>query len=393
MTDSCLAIPPRSRYPPIVMKPARLGLGLAALLAAWPGWAEKKRIPADPAVSRGFNTRQLVDWALDGPRDAWVELALDQMVRSGAATHRLNVLWADVQPGGPGEWRWERYDRVIEAAARRGLSAILNPTGSPAWARGPERRGARLNEWAAPDPERTADWEAFVAALAARYRGKAHAFEIWNEQNSHRFWGQSRADGTSPDAPSPAQWARLFCSAASRIRAEAPGALVGTGGLAPHVRTRLPNRMRASEFLRRAFDVGLAACKPDFAAFHLYLFQENCGDRLRVDAAPQAAELAAIRSVLKAAGLPHLPVWNTEWGVPSRTFLAGRSACPFSEKKQAALVARQERYAAALKLPFSIYFNVRDEDRATTNPNSAIGLLRADFTAKPALAAWMSAAQ
>ena len=47
----------------------------------------------------------------------------------------------------------------------------------------------RDREWAGPPPQNTDDYVDFLAATAARYKGRIAAYQIWNEPNLAREWG------------------------------------------------------------------------------------------------------------------------------------------------------------------------------------------------------------
>lgn len=338
----------------------------------------------------GFNTRQLVDWALSS-QDARVDQALDEMVAAGAQVHRLSVLWGDVQPEGPDRWDWSRYDRVMDAAAKRGLRVVLNPTGSPNWARKPERRvtdpGRTFRAFAYPDDHQA--WRAFIRALAQRYPG-ALGYEIWNEENSHPFW-----DPPSSAPPSPAGWTRLFCEAAKEIRAVEPGARVGVGGLSGYSSTRLPSKMRATSFVAGAFAAGLAACKPSFVAYHPYLLKDYCRPR---DPSPERTqtimELRALHAWLRSHGHGDLNIWNTEWGFPSHAFKVGKGSCAYDPAWHASRVIDEYRYLNTLPyVRLAVYFNLVDDnvDDMEGNPFSSIGWLDRGWARKPVFGAWKDA--
>ena len=327
-------------------------------------------------LARGFNTRQevdMTDWEIDG--------ALDEMVSMRAGVHRLMVYWADVQPNGPREWRWSRYDRVVAAAAVRGMSLVLSPTGSPNWARVPERRTDPTDiyhPFAYPDDLRA--WNAFVGELAVRYAAHSPAFEIWNEPNLRTFWEARPLWAVR--GPSPSGWNELYCRAREKIKAVMPTALVGTGGLAAQ---RLQGaNWRAAKFLKRAFEAGLSQCGLDFVGYHAYVIDPYCnGNDPPMDGSlPAFRELAAVRGVMNENGHGLRPVWNTEWGFPSAT-------CGYTEDRQADLIARQHGYLATLPyLSHSIYFNERDDPSNTRW--GYIGVVRLDWSRKPAFSAFAS---
>ena len=61
--------------------------------------------------------------------------------------------------------------------------------------------------------------------MASRYKGRIQAYQIWNEPNLAREWGEKR--------PDPAGYARMLKMAYSAIKGIDPNALVITAGMAP----------------------------------------------------------------------------------------------------------------------------------------------------------------
>lgn len=349
-----------------------------------------------PSPSRGFNTAQQVLWS-----EADVDRALDEMVASRSSVHRLTVLWAHIQPNGPTEWRWEAYDKVISRAAARGLRLILNPTGSPNWARNPNRRTDPYGTFGMfAYPDNVTAWNAFVRELASRYNPEG--FEIWNEQNSRAFWDPT----PTRMRPNPARWTTLFCGAARVIRAIRPLETVGMGGLAPHRTTRRDQfgvrTMRASDFVRSAYIAGAGRCSGGmtFVGYHPYVINTYCIGRERpLGRAPGVLELRAVRGVMVARGHGARKIWNTEWGFPSKTFRESATTdCRYSEARQAEMVRREHTYLRQLSyMRFSVYFNIKDAGVSAdpyTDAFVSIGMLRTssnpamDWSRKSSFGVW-----
>ena len=327
-------------------------------------------------LARGFNTRQQVDMT-----QSEIDHSLNEMARTGADVHRLLVYWADIQPNGSGEWAWRKYDRVVKSAAAHGLRLVLAPTGSPNWARVPERWTNPADVYHPfPYPDDLGAWDVFVRELAVRYAPYAPAFEIWNEPNLRRFWEARPL--WSARGPSPSGWNELYCRARSMIKAIIPTAPVGTGGLA--AQTVQGWHWRAAKFMKRAFEVGLSDCGLDFVGYHAYAIDAFCnGSEPAMDGSlPAFRELAAVRGVMNQNGHAERAVWNTEWGFPSAT-------CASTEHRQASLIVREHGYLRTLPyVSRSIYFNQRDDGSNTRW--GRVGVLRLDWSPKRALSAFAS---
>ena len=137
--------------------------------------------------------------------------------------------WAFIEGDVQGRFEWVEPDRVVDAVDRAGLKLIVRLDMQPAWA-----RADRIFPQVGP-PDRMSDWGDFVYAVAKRYKGRIAAYEVWNEPNLAREWGER--------APNAAEYVRLLQVAHQAVKLGDPDALVITGGLSPT--TDLSDRARA----------------------------------------------------------------------------------------------------------------------------------------------------
>ncbi len=104
---------------------------------------------------------------------------------SGARWSRVVFSWADIQPGGPRDWRAGHYmrDDIIRRERDNGVELVGLLMSTPAWAAVRPGEGGR----AVPsglyrpvdDPQNL--WAAFVRHMARDYRGRIDTWIIWNE--------------------------------------------------------------------------------------------------------------------------------------------------------------------------------------------------------------------
>ncbi|MGI8587177.1 MAG: hypothetical protein ACR2M0_05750 [Chloroflexia bacterium] len=127
--------------------------------------------------------------------------------------------WAYVQPNDAAHFDWTHTDLVVDAAAAEGLTLIARFDGVPAWAR------PKDTTWKYLDPDHYADFAAFVAAFAARYRGRVQYLIVWNEPNLSAEWGVR--------PPDPAAYAALLRQTYRAAKAANPDCTVLMAGLAP----------------------------------------------------------------------------------------------------------------------------------------------------------------
>ncbi len=187
---------------------------------------------------------------LDGPALAGgvdLDRQLDLAVASGVESLRLSVDWSAAQPyrsfaavpaaqraqfanvGGV-PTRFGALDRVVGAAAARGLTVLPVVQRTPSW-------DAQHPQNPASSPRAPAPYAAFLAALVHRYgpRGTFWAthpslsatpirmWQIWNEPNFSSYWSEQ---------PFASGYVQLLRAAHAAIKAVDPGAKVVLAGFA-----------------------------------------------------------------------------------------------------------------------------------------------------------------
>ncbi|MGO9021231.1 MAG: cellulase family glycosylhydrolase [Syntrophobacteraceae bacterium] len=96
-----------------------------------------------------------------------------------------------------GKYDWQNLDRWVELAQSRGITLFWSNSGVPAWAAadpstcGPSYSGSPVQKCTSMITD-IGDWEAFITALATRYKGKL-IYELWNEPDNNS-WTGSAAD-------------------------------------------------------------------------------------------------------------------------------------------------------------------------------------------------------
>ena len=339
-----------------------------------------------PGVAPGLVIGLAYGDELPGMDEEMLASALDDAASMGA-TVRLDVSWADVQHDGPEVWDWSGLDRVVGAAAARGLGMIGVLAYTPAWARPDGCAGEKCR------PASEEAFAAFAAAAAARYRERIGIWEIWNEQNSTAFWAP---------VPDVAGYARLLEASAAAVRAVDPAATVLAGGLAA-----VPGEggsITAPDFLRELCALG-GQRLVDGVAYHPYTYPLLPSDRPEGFATAWNAirdTPGGLREILAAHGAPAMPIWLTEFGAPTGGPGTGSDGSPESidettthvtEARQAE-IARDSVAAAEADpgIAALVWYSGRDRRVPVGSGEDFYGLRRADGVAKPALAALREAA-
>lgn len=300
--------------------------------------------------------------------------AVEQASAVGARWVRVFVRWDDVEPAGPGRWNpvaVSGLDELLAATQPRGIKVLAVVVGAPQWANG------TTDHYVPPaDPKHYAR---FVGSYAARYKGRVAAWEIWNEPDAPEFW-----HGSPPDAGA---YVAMLKAAHRAIKDADPGALVYAGPLTGN----------NYGFLQGIYDAG-GGGSFDAVAVHTdtacsitppdSYYRENG----RVG---QFSFLGfrEVHSVMEANGDGAKPIVMSELGWSAtgtrcaRGAHAGRKAAGVSEATQAANLRLAYHCLAAYPYVSSaLWFSMKDYGQPDSELNR-YGLLRFDFTQRPAFAA------
>jgi len=147
--------------------------------------------------------------------------------------------WREIEGAGKGDFNWSNTDRMMDQIDAHGLKVIARISTQPEWA------GGNYPELGPPDNYQ--DLADFLTALATRYKGRIDAYQIWNEPNLAREWGNR--------PPNPAEYAQLLKVAYQAIKAVDPNAWVITAGLAPTSRDDAV-AMPDTKFVQGMYDAG-----------------------------------------------------------------------------------------------------------------------------------------
>ncbi len=171
------------------------------------------------------------------PETADRDLQLIQ--QAGFGWVKQTFAWREIEGAGKGIYDWSRTDRIIQQVEQYGLRILARVDSQPKWAGG--------GYPTVGPPNNMQDYADFLKVLATRYKGRIHAYQIWNEPNLQREWGNK--------APSPAGYTQMLKKAYNAIKSVDPNALVITAGLAPTTRwdsVAMPD----TEFVKGMYDAG-----------------------------------------------------------------------------------------------------------------------------------------
>ncbi len=160
---------------------------------------------------------------------------------------KIQVPWKDIESGGKGQLGWGGLDSIVNQIDGAGLNLLLSIVKAPNWA-----RPANTDLSVEGPPANNQDFADFLGAVAARYKGRVEAIEVWNEQNLWYEWGGEPLD--------PARYVDMLCKAYAAIKAADPNMFVISGALTP---TGVNDGKIAIDdfiYLQRMYDAGAKNC-------------------------------------------------------------------------------------------------------------------------------------
>ncbi len=329
--------------------------------------------PNEFANRAGFNPGSGILWMNDADR----QQELDAMAATGARWIALDFDWNSIQGDGPTSFRWDRAtDTVVREARARGLNIVGSLAYSPPWAR--RANCAGTSHCLPADP---AAFATFARAATARYganslvtdlRSSVRVWQIWNEPNHYPF--------VQPTVDIPG-YTVMLQQAYAAIKTLDPGATVLAGATSPAPDDPSGRDVAPVTFLRGIYANG-GGQSFDALSHHPYSFPDS-----PLDGAPWNAftQTKALHDVLVEHGHGDRKVWGTESGAATGT---GDKAV--SDARQADLLRDYYTGWNGAYRSFTgplLWFSVRD---ASTDPSSIyenFGVLRHDFSPKPARSA------
>ncbi len=132
--------------------------------------------------------------------------------------------WETIEGASKGVYDWSIADRVVTHVNEHQLKLLARVSSDP----------EEVGFWAGSPPANGDNFADFVFALASRYNCQAgsvgciQAYQIWNEPNLAREWGNS--------PPDPAQYADFLRKAYAAIKRANPNAIVINAGHGSHWR-------------------------------------------------------------------------------------------------------------------------------------------------------------
>jgi hypothetical protein len=282
----------------------------------------------------------------------------------GARWVRVEFRWNEAEPSSKGSYDQSiiaRYDQAIETARAAGARVLVFVNGAPRWA-----SGSRIPM---TKPQNPGDYADFLRYVAARYAGRVSAWEVWNEENTQRFWSTG---------PNPASYVPLLQAAYPAVKQADPNALVVFGGVSQN----------DYAFVEGAYQAG-AKGNFDVMAVHPYPGPNPpetvwyAGSRIAPNAFTGFRE---VRNSMLARG-DDKPIWLTEFGW-STTTTASWGVTPTQQADYLTRAYRLLEQHPYIQLAY--WYNLRNNfwDQDADTWETQLGLTHTDFTPKPSYNAY-----
>ena len=224
---------------------------------------------------------------------------------------KQQVVWFYTEPDQKGAYDWRELDKVVNAVREAGLKFLVSVVRAPNWAIGGRDHGP---------PDNPADLTDFMQALASRYRGYVHAYEVWNEANLSREWGYGRLNA--------GEFVELLGAGYRGVRAGDPDAVVVGGALTPAGDVDVPDqKIQAIDdlrFLRQMYEHNGGVVKDYFDAWGVHPggfnnapdqpMGSDRGNGWNGHHSFYFLRFTEHRQVMEEFGDGHKPIWFTEFG-------------------------------------------------------------------------------
>jgi hypothetical protein len=326
---------------------------------------------------------------LYGDGTAWQDRnrVLQVSKNSGIYWIRQQVAWKDVQDIS-GAIYWNELDRIVQDSSNAGVKLLISVVNAPSWATPDGGNGM-------PSREHFGTFANFMGEMAARYRGRVQAYEIWNEQNlAHENGGRVANANFYVD---------MLAEAYNTIKASDPYATVVSGGPSSTETNRPDIAISDVEFARQMFTNPKFRSHVDAIGVHpggqynspdqMYPENPGPGPGWRNSREFYFRRVEDIRAMMVENGMADRQIWITEfgWATPNNTpgYEYGNS---ISFEQQAQWIRRafergRRDYAPWVGAMFLWQLNFAVPWRANGNEQheqASFGVLNGDWSPRPA---------
>jgi hypothetical protein len=293
---------------------------------------------------------------------------------------------------------WDELDDIVADANARGVNLLISVVGSPTWA---TRNGSN----GMPARERFGDFAFFMGEMAARYRGRVQAYQIWNEQNRACENGGdcARDGGVGGRVASADYYVDLLAVAYTAIKARDPMAIVVSGAPTSTETNRPDIAISDTEFQRQMAANPKFRAHVDAVAVHpggqynppdtMWPDNPGPGPGWRTSREFYFRRIEDIRNILVQNGMGDKQIWITEFGWATRNNTPGYeygNSINFDQQAQYVVRAFEKgrrEYAPWVGAMFLWNLNFAVPWRAEGNElheQASFGVINGDWSPRPA---------
>jgi polysaccharide biosynthesis protein PslG len=351
-----------------------------AFVQQQPGQAGPSPAPA-PTTSTFAYGFQVHMWDISQQAKGFV---VGDVQQAGFNWAKHQVEWQTIETA-PGQFNWGELDTIVNMLNQGGLKVLLSVAHAPTFYRSPS------SGLMPADPN---TFLRLMQTMAARYRGKVQAYELWNEENLAREAGAANINPTT--------YLPLLKAGYTGVKAGDPSAMGLLGALSPTGNTTVGVSMDDLEYLQALYALNNGEAKNyfDAATAHLSGFSNP------PDCTPATSQcslsggfnnhpsffafyrLGQYRDVMTAAGDAAKTIWLTEFGYDSNevavpgyeysTFISEDTQARFLV--QAVQMARQTPYIGGIMI-----WNLNYQAIVPQNDEKwGFSVLRSDWSGRPA---------
>lgn len=181
-------------------------------------WSKQPSTFQQALVPQTVSNPYGANFFLDREVEHWKqEKTLEMAGAAGIGWIKQMFSWEEIEPWRKGQFRWTKYDRIVDLAEQHGMQIIARLDRPPDWSR-------QNNQFKTRPPDDLDDYGDFVYEFVRHYRGRVHYIQIWNEPNLTAEWGFERVDAVA--------YTRLLEVAYRRAKEADPTVVVLSGPLA-----------------------------------------------------------------------------------------------------------------------------------------------------------------
>lgn len=241
-----------------------------------------------------FGANFFLQWEAEPfKREKTVEMA----AQAGIGWAKQQFPWEDIEPT-PGQYRWDKYDEIVDLYRSHGLEVIARLDRPPEWTRADNRFPER-------PPDDFNDYGDFVEQFVRHFKDRIRYIQVWNEPNIFPEWGDQPVD--------PAAYTELLGIAYRRAKGVDPNVYVLSAPLAINLETFAARRNLSDlVYLEEMYQAG--------AAEYFDILSANAFGMDRPPEDPPAVGVLNFRRVelqreiMVRYGDGNKPIWFNEYG-------------------------------------------------------------------------------